>query len=200
MGRFRRTRGKTMLHLDPEELALLVQTVNEFIGVVDDQSPTDPDEVEENPDDPFAVWEKSFGSVPSIEDDALPDADGDDPVTRRLFPPAYVDDAAAASDFQRFTQAEQRRAKIADALVVLDDLEDLQSGVMRVPTDHLDAWLKTLNNVRLVLSVILGISDETSHDEAAHRPDSDPRSWLYGYYGWLGWMLESLLECVMAPE
>ena len=98
------------------------------------------------------------------------------------------------------TDAEQRRAKIEAAALALRDLGDLRGGTVRIHTDHLDAWLKTLNNLRLVLSVMLDINDEVSHSEAAQRPESDPRAWLYQFYGWLGWMLESLLECLVQGE
>ncbi|MGA4508375.1 DUF2017 domain-containing protein [Propionibacteriaceae bacterium G1746] len=196
MSRFTRSRGKILLHLDNTELELFTRSVNELLDLLDDGAveQAEPDDG----DDPFAMWERSFGTQPGIEDD-LPD-DERDPITERMFPSAYPDDPEAASDFARFTEAAQRSAKIADACTVLDDLDSLRGGTTRIAPDHIDAWLKTLNNLRLALSVVLGISDEVSNHEAAQRPDEDPRAWLYTYYGWLGWMLESLLESVMAPE
>ena len=198
MGRFTRARGKTTLRLDTDELQLLMQAVNELIGLLDDGVTQPFPELVHDAEDPFSAWEASFGSEPSIEDE-LTEIEHD-PVERRLFPPAYPDDPAASSDFQRFTQDEQRRSKIRDAMTVLDDLESVTRGIARIPSDHYDAWMKTLNNLRLVLSVMLGITDEISNAEAAERPDEDPRAWLFTVYSWLGWMLESLLECVLAPE
>lgn len=209
MGRFARSRGKLFVHLDPDEQRLLIQSITEFLGLLEDGGePEAADELaaeddEQQPADPFELWEKSFGASPSIEDDPLADMPADaetDPVWERLFPTAYADDPEAASDFRRFTEPEQRQAKVEAALVVLDDLDEVRRGVARVPAEHLDAWLKTLNNLRLVLSVMLGITDEISNAEAAQRPDEDPRSWLYSFYGWLGWMLESLLECMLTER
>ena len=196
MSRFARARGKLQLHLDGTELELFTRSVNELLDLLDDGSGGEVDADDE--DDPFAVWEASFGTQPGIEDDFV-DEDRD-PVMERLFPRAYPDDPEAASDFARFTDAAQRQDKIDAACTVLDDLDTMHSGVAKIHAENVDAWLKTLNNLRLVLSVMLGISDEVSSAEAAERPDEDPRSWLYSYYGWLGWMLESLLEAVMAPE
>ncbi|MGA4669490.1 DUF2017 domain-containing protein [Propionibacteriaceae bacterium Y1923] len=194
MSRFARSRGKIQLHLDSTEFEVFSHSVNELLDLLDDGSEAEPlDE-----DDPFAAWEASFGAEPGIEDDF--DEDERDPVMQRLFPRAYPDDPEAASDFARFTDASQRQDKVTAACMVLDDLDELRGGTVRIRDDHVDAWLKTLNNLRLVLSVMLGISDEISASEAAERPEEDPRSWLFTYYGWLGWMLESLLEAVMAPE
>lgn len=197
MGRFARSRGKITLSLDQTEQELLSQSITEFIELLQYDAPA-PVAAEPASDDPFEVWERSFGHVPGIEDD-LPDEDRD-PIIARLFPRAYPDDPEASSDFSRFTDAEQRRAKIEAAARALRDLGDLRGGTVRIHTDHLDAWLKTLNNLRLVLAVMLDINDEVSHSEAAQRPESDPRAWLYQFYGWLGWMLESLLECLVQGE
>ena len=188
MGRFRHVGEDVFLQVDRAEHQLLVQAVTEFTALVEDDS----DHSHHDPDDPFVAWEKSFGVEPSIED--VGGQDEPDPVTRRLFPAAYPGDPEASSDFRRFTEAEQRRAKRQAADVVLEDLHRVARGQALVPRDHLEPWLKTLNNLRLVLSVILGITDEVSNDEAAQRPDEDPRSWLFTFYSWLGWMLESLLD------
>lgn len=201
MGRFARSRGKLFVHLDEDEQRLLIQCVTEFLDLLEDggrdEEPADASD-EDAPEDPFALWEKSFVPEPSIEDDPWAvETDEPDPVWQRLFPSAYRDDPEAASDFRRFTEPEQRQAKVEAALTVLDGLDEVRRGVARVPAEHVDAWLKTLNNVRLVLSVMLGISDEISNAEAAQRPDEDPRSWLYSFYGWLGWMLESLLDSML---
>lgn len=195
MSRFTRSRGKIQLHLDGTEFELFSRSVNELLELLDDGSSVD---LEVQDEDPFVMWEASFGTRPGIEDEFIEEER--DPVMQRLFPVAYSDDSEAASDFARFTEATQRQDKIDAACTVLDDLDTLHGGVARIHADHVDAWLKTLNNLRLVLSVMLDINDEVSSAEAAERPEDDPRSWLFTYYGWLGWMLESLLEVVMAPE
>ena len=48
----------------------------------------------------------------------------------------------------------------------------------------------------LALAVRLEITDEISADEAAQRPDNDPRAWLHEIYSWVGWVQESLLDAL----
>ena len=58
----------------------------------------------------------------------------------------------------------------------------------------LDAWLKTLNGVRLSLAVRLGIESEDDHADLEKLPARDPRTQLVALYDWLGLVLESLLD------
>lgn len=143
--------------------------------------------------DPFARWEAEFGTPPRAEvnhEDA-------DPVVRRLFPDAYPHDPEASSEFRRFTQANQRDAKLAALSVVIDDLEGAgPSGRFGLADDRLNAWLTSLNNLRLSISVRLGITDEHSYDEARERPEHDPRSFLFAIFGWLGLVLQDLVEAI----
>ena len=67
---------------------------------------------------------------------------------------------------------------------------------LRIAPGHVDAWLRTLNSLRLALSVRLGIADEQSLDEIAALPETDPRAYLYAWYEWLGEVLESLLDAL----
>ncbi|CAI9407554.1 DUF2017 family protein [Aestuariimicrobium sp. T2.26MG-19.2B] len=211
MGRFSRRGVQTVLTLDGLEQELLPNLVQQLLDVLEHDQQTAaatrrmdspdasvPDARSAGPDDdPFHVWEASFSESETIEDE---DFDDPDPITARLFPSAYSDDPEAAYDFRRFTQADERRQKVAECRLVLDDLDHLSSrGRVQIPADHLQAWLRTLNNLRLVLSVLLGITDEVSADEAAQLPDDDPRAVVHQYYGWLGWMLESLLETLAEP-
>ena len=62
--------------------------------------------------------------------------------------------------------------------------------------EHVDAWLKTVNALRLSLSVRLGIVDEASLDLLERLPARDPRTQLMDLYDWLGFVLESLLEAL----
>lgn len=195
MGAFERRAGDIVLRLDPVEAEVLPSMVQQLLDVIatkDDHLDT----VRDHADDPFAAWEASFSDAPSVEDEDVPDEP--DPISQRLFPDAYSDDPEASYDFRRFTLDEQRRAKVAECQVVLDDLGLLSvSGRVKVPGDHAEAWMRTLNNLRLVLAVSMGITDEISADEAAMAPDGDPRAVVHDYYAWLGWMLESLMECVL---
>ncbi len=126
--------------------------------------------------------------------------DRSDPLIERLFPPAYRDDPRAADDFRRFTEDEARRARLTQARVVLDDLAATGDGArpLRVAPDRVEAWLKTVNALRLSLSVRLGITDERSLAALEKLGPRDPLTPLLDLYDWLGFVLESLLEALAA--
>ena len=55
-----------------------------------------------------------------------------------------------------------------------------------IPGEAIDAWLRTLTALRLVIANRLGIeSDDDTHDP------EDPR---YGVYDWLGYRLDGLVR------
>lgn len=198
------------IHFDKGEAGLLASLVEQVVEVLDptgqvQRSRTarpDGQDPEQSPfaqdpfaQDPFAQWEADFSAeVDGSVDDPEAGIDLDDPVVRRIFPDAYPDDPAASHDFRRFTQAQQREQKVADAQVVLADLAGTgRKGVCHVEAEAVPAWLKTMTVVRLALAARLGIVDETSASEVAELPEQDPRSWVHELYQWTGWLQECLL-------
>lgn len=120
-----------------------------------------------------------------------------DPVLRRLFPDAYRDDSAASAEFRRFSQSDQRDEKLNSAVVVIADLNQVGHDRRCVVADeHVEDWLKTLTALRLALSVRLGIASAADQDRLAELPDSDPNTTVFSIYEWLGWVQESLLDCL----
>lgn len=124
--------------------------------------------------------------------------DHSDPLVERLFPAAYRDDAAASDELRRFSEDEARRARIADARAVRDDLEATERGTqpLRIAPVHTEAWLKTLNAFRLSLAVRLGIADAAGVASLRRLRASDPRAYQVALYEWLGEVLESFLEAL----
>ena len=143
--------------LNNKEAAILLTLVGELIELL---SPLGP-----RADDP-PFWEAE-----------PPPTWHDDPALARLFPDAYSNDQVASSDFLRYTQADQAIAKCEAASIVAIDIDDADAGWVTVPPDHIEAWMKTLTNLRLVLAERLG--DERDNDAV---------------YFWCGWMLESMLS------
>ncbi len=184
-------RGKTVsARLTDDEIAILTSLVNQLVELLEDSAPAE--QAEESAaagDDPFAMWEADLN--------AEPDAPGasSDPVVRRLFPSAYPHDPAAASDFRRFTERDQRERKLLDARQVLSDLGDTLGGAesLKIASSAVPAWLKTLTALRLSVAVRLGITDSDSAAELAALAEDDPRAFMYGVYEWLGFAQESLL-------
>lgn len=175
--------GAYETRLEEHEVVLLTSLVQQLADLLGEGRGAS------RPDDPFERWAREF--------DASVELDHDDPLIRRLFPDAY-DDAAAAADFRRYTEDAQRRTRLDHARVVLDDLARCADGSrpLRVASGHVEAWLTTVNALRLSLAVRLGIDDEQTHTELLALPARDPRAYVVGLYEWLGLVLESLLEAL----
>jgi len=115
----------------------------------------------------------------------------EDPALLRLFPDAYADDEAAASDFRRFTEVSLRREKSQRARTALDALTRMDGrGRVALDRDEGQAWLLSLNDLRLVIGTRLGITDEDDDEEAADpgRPVA---------YDWLTWLQSTLVEAML---
>jgi hypothetical protein len=124
----------------------------------------------------------------------------DDPALRRLLPDAHVDDPAAAAEFRRYTERTLRDAKVADASVVLATLEavdpdDVDDVEFLLDGSQVRAWMRCLTALRLTLAERLGV---TAEDDAYWETldDDDARLPVYEIYGWLGYLLESLIDAV----
>ncbi len=118
----------------------------------------------------------------------------EDPVLARLLPDAYSDDPEASGEFRRYTEQGLRSAKVAAARTVLATLP-ASGGRIRLSEPEAQAWLRALNDVRLALSVRLGITDELDEQEEDFAAD-DPRSAYVWVYQWLAILQESLVEAL----
>lgn len=194
--RFSRKRsGAVEATASPAEVAVLAHTVRDLLGLLSGGAEPGPDA------DPL---EALVGLGPA---DAQPP---DDPALSRLFPDAYrpgafdgdgegTRAAAAAQEFRRYTERDLRAGKRASADAVLETLAAAAaSGRLRLDRDQVDAWLGTLNDVRLALGVRLGIEDDTFERDLPddRTPEGAARRAALEVFAWLGWLQESLLECV----
>jgi hypothetical protein len=124
----------------------------------------------------------------------------EDPALLRLLPPAHRSDDELASEFRRFTERGLREGKVRDALVVVGKLEPADDDIpddleFELDADESRAWMRCLTDLRLTLAARLGVrADDESYWEGL--PDDDERRGVYEIYGWLGYMLESLLDAV----
>jgi hypothetical protein len=175
--RFQHRRSGTTADLDPGEAGLLAALAEDLLGLLGEGGSAEQDPL-------AAVVGLSSGPLPLPEDPAL----------ARLLPNAYADDDHAAAEFRRFTEDDLREGKRTNAGTVLATLAPLLDGGGRLvlDRDQVDAWLGTLNDLRLVLGTRLEVTEETELE----APDDDPRAQALLVYGWLGWLQESLLSCV----
>lgn len=192
---FSRRKGQLVAHFEPQEVEILGSLLEQLVELLGDQclGPWPCAPAGDEQEDVFARLEAELSS------DSAEDIELDrevDPVLRRLFPDAYPDDPAASYDFRRFTQADQREAKIEGCCRMGDDLRAARQGRVSLTPERVDAWLSTLTNLRLALAVRLEIDDAEAVERLSELPENDPRSWLFSIFEWLGWVQESMLGCL----
>jgi hypothetical protein len=132
------------------------------------------------------------GQLIEILDDRSPGTD--DPAVLRLLPDAYPDDQEASSEFRRFTADGLAERKSANANAVIESLADVAAGrtkTLRLDQPAIQAWLRSLTDLRLTIAARLGI--ETDDDRAA---SDDP---LGDVYDWLGYVQGTLVDALDRP-
>jgi hypothetical protein len=185
--RFKRARhGVVTADVSDVETSVLASAVAQLLHLLGEQDAVD--------DDPLAAMV------------GLPAGDvrrPDDPAMARLLPDAYRPEASdepgfdvdeAAADFRRYTEGDLRAGKRGHAVLVLENLAALGGGGrLRLDRAGANAWLGTLNDLRLVLGTRLEVTEETGDQDP---PDDEDRAHALQVYGWLGWLQESLLDCL----
>jgi Domain of unknown function (DUF2017) len=118
----------------------------------------------------------------------LDEGDRRDPAVERLFPSAYLDDAAASTDFDDIVRndlTEDRRRALDEMVRTLD--------APSVTEDELLAWLGVVNDLRLVLGVRLAVTEETTR---ADFSADDEASGSYALYAYLSYLEEEMVEAL----
>jgi hypothetical protein len=110
-----------------------------------------------------------------------------DPSLRRLFPPAY-DEAEDESAYRDLMGGELLEGRLAALELVAQTLER-----ERLSADEADAWLRALNDLRLVLGTRLDVREDTFADELRRDETRAPGLAIYAY---LSWMQEQLISAL----
>jgi hypothetical protein len=122
---------------------------------------------------------------------------GEDAALDRLTPSVYPQDPDASAEFADATSADLLDRRAADARVVREALRVGPDDTGTVPGDltiraaDVDAWLRTLAALRLVIASRLGVEDD---------PAPDPEDPRLGVYEWLGYRLDLLVEAADALD
>jgi len=87
----------------------------------------------------------------------------------RLFPPAYLDERELDAEYHRLMRSELIQRRV-EALGVVRETIDAE----RLTDEQLNAWMRVLNDVRLVLGTVLDVSEDTD------PLDADPEDDDYG--------------------
>ncbi|HZG92674.1 MAG TPA: DUF2017 domain-containing protein [Pseudonocardia sp.] len=138
---------------------------------------------EENPADELAVL-TGMRTGPSSRPD--------DQVLARLLPDFSTDDADLSAGMRSLHEPELIDAKDAAARVVEDTLPE-QGGRIELTPDQADAWLASLNDVRLALGTALDVSEDLPDE----LPPDDPRTAHLGVYQWLTFVQDALVQARM---
>lgn len=154
--------------LDPHEAVLLRQLVAEVRDVLSDEG--------------------------GPADAASGAADELDPVAERLLPAGHRSDPDLAEDYRSLTEAGLRSDKLADADLLLDSINE-GGGEVILDQASAEAWLRTLNDVRLAIGVRI---DVTEADDPLERAEEtgDTR---WAVYSWLT-AVQGLLVDVLAEK
>jgi Domain of unknown function (DUF2017) len=122
----------------------------------------------------------------------------DEPVNRRLFPPAYLDvaDVEHDAEYRRLMHDDLVKEKLANLDLVTGTLARGSTSVRRwtveLTEEEATAWLGVLNDLRLALGVRLDITED--YDGAVD--DTDPRAPAFRLLSYLGWLEEQLLDAL----
>ncbi len=138
--------------------------------------------------DETAVVRRLIGEIRELLIHPEPD-DEAQTLIARLFPVAYPDDDEMETEYQRLMRDELVQSKLA-AFDVID-------GALRARTTidegQLVAVMQSINSIRLVLGVMLDVSDDSDAGEVAEGFEDSPEYALYGYLSWLlEWCVRAL--------
>jgi hypothetical protein len=114
-----------------------------------------------------------------------------DPRVRRLYPAAYAGDQEREDEYQRLTRDELTSGRLASVDAVEETIDkDL------LTLEELTAWMQAVNSLRLVLGTMLEITEDGQ--EPAFAP-SDPNARTVALYGYLGGLLDEIVEAQLNP-
>ena len=112
----------------------------------------------------------------------------DDPAVARLFPNPYPDDEQRQEEYRLLAHTELMESHLA-ALKVLESSADAE----RLDDAQAEAWLRALNEVRLVLGTRLDVTEE-----GTERPTTrdDPRLPVFAAYDYLSMLQGELVDAL----
>jgi hypothetical protein len=113
--------------------------------------------------------------------------DPDDPALRRLFPQAH-DDPESEEQYRSLVRDQLLGGRSKALAVVRDTLGDETLSL-----DEADAWLRALNDLRLVLGTRLEVTEDLDYENIDLN---EPRGRDLAVYGYLTWLQEQLVEAL----
>ena len=173
-----------VLTLQDNERSLMLTVFTDLAALLAEDSDDDDD----RPDS--ENWEARLGLVdrPRPEDTAL----------LRLLPDVDPTDAERSAEFRRLTEFDLKQAKAHNVRIVLLGLS--KGKDITLTHDEVLAWMKGLNDLRLVLAVRLGIDTEEAQEEKyARRGElSESEDLTLTLYDFLTWIQDRLTTTLLS--
>lgn len=107
----------------------------------------------------------------------------DSPALRRLFPPPYGDDVERNDGWSALAMPELIDSRLASLAQVAESIDQTV-----LDEDGIDAWMRSINDVRLVLGTVLDIDDDEDRVDV-----DDTNAATYQAYEILGMLLELIV-------
>ena len=172
-----------VLTLQDNERSLMLTVFTDLAALLAEDSDGDDD----RPDS--ENWEARLGLV----DRPRPE----DPALLRLLPDVDPEDDERSAEFRRLTEFDLKQAKAHNVRIVLLGLS--KGNDISLTRDEVLAWMKGLNDLRLVLAVRLGIDTEEAQEEKyAHREDlSESEDLTLTLYDFLTWIQDRLTTTLL---
>lgn len=172
-----------VLTLQDNERSLMLTVFTDLAALLAEDSDSDDD----RPDS--ENWEARLGLV----DRPRPE----DPALLRLLPDVDPEDDERSAEFRRLTEFDLKQAKAHNVRIVLLGLS--KGNDISLTRDEVLAWMKGLNDLRLVLAVRLGIDTEEAQEEKyAHREDlSESEDLTLTLYDFLTWIQDRLTTTLL---
>ena len=109
-------------------------------------------------------------------------------IARRLFPAAYHQDEQHEQEYQRLMRDELLSSRLASLSLTTSLLErETNSDSIVLSADELDALMRSINSLRLVLGTLLDVDED---EFEAHLAEDNPAYGQYQLYSYLGWLLD----------
>lgn len=118
-----------------------------------------------------------------------------DPSLTRLFPTAYANDPELDAGYQALVRDELLEKRFASLDVIDELLGESDEGPVasEVDGEALSAWMRAVNDLRLVLGTRLDVSED---DDPSDIDPSDPEAQAWAIYHYLGMLVSFIVDAL----
>lgn len=116
----------------------------------------------------------------------------DDPSLTRLFPTAYPDDPERDAGYHALVRDELIEHRFA-SLDVVEETLDAAGRSADVDAETLAAWMRSLNDLRLVLGTRLDVGED---DDGTDLSPTDPDAAAWSLYHYLGMLVSFIVDAL----